>query len=244
MKNFKINVVHPVYEGEEIPPETKETPKDKKIEFTPAQQAHLNGLLAAERRKMQSDLDVLRKQAEALPGTEDQLNELRGQFDTLTQTYRTQEEQLKHEKELEANKYKETVKTLSEEKETWQKLFKSTTIKNDIITAAGPEVFDVEQVYELLSNKADVITDKGKHTTKIKMTFPDKDNNPVELLLTPKETIERMKTLPQKYGNLFKSNVKSGSGTETGGAGDVLDKSVYSDPAKYRAARAAGKLKV
>jgi hypothetical protein len=90
------------------------------------------------------------------------------------------------------------------------------------------DAFRSEQVVSLLRGKTKLIEETDQKTQKTTgkfkpmVEFEDVDattGEPITTTRTPAEAVKRMKELPEIYGNLFKSNVVSGIGSNSSTAG-------------------------
>lgn len=92
----------------------------------------------------------------------------------------------------------------------------------------------------------DEVDDAGKLTgeqvVRVNFLDADKDGKPVKMVLSVKDTLKRMKELPEKFGNFFKGAGVSGlgSGNGKGGAGSGA---MPKDTSAYIAQRNAGRNK-
>jgi len=200
-----------------------------KLKFTPEQQRFFNNKLATERRKLQEQnqktIGELKKLQAAQGTTEKQRQELQARIDDLQSQHLTKEELAKKEREKAEKQHKTEKERLISEKDHWQKMYSESTIVRSITDAALlHEAFNPDQLVGMLQNKVKLIEDKDTEGNPTglyipKMTFEDHDaeGKPLRLELTVSEAVKRMKDLPDRYGNLFKSGVNGGVGGNNGG---------------------------
>jgi hypothetical protein len=127
----------------------------------------------------------------------------------------------------------ETAKQLeitTEAAKNWQNRFMTSTIRRDLYDAAiSNDAFSPEQIATLLSGAATLEEilegDKptGNFVTKVALDDKDTKGNPIKLVLTASEAVKKMKEMPDRFGNLFKGALKTGTGTDgTGKAGKEM----------------------
>lgn len=219
-------------------------------DFTPEQQKKFNEALAADRRKHKMALESAERQMQELLKskglsdeerlkTEQALEDLRAQM-------RTKEQQLAHEKKQLEEHHTKTLAEVAQKAQHWEARYRESTMARALQDAAmSGDAFRPEQIVTILRPMAKLSEENGEFKTMIE--FPDTDvttGDPVKTLRTPEEAVKRMKELPEVYGNLFKSNVVSGIGSNsaTGGLtsgkdGKVDLKKVAQDPVLYRRLR-------
>ena len=177
---------------------------------------------------------------------EDNLQTVQGQL-------RTKEQQTAIEKkELEerlSGKITEAEKKATE----WENRYRSETMTRSLQDAAvNADAFRAEQIVTILKpmtkqiDEVDPTTNKATGRLKTMIEFPDVDDNgePTMTTRTPEEAVKRMKELPHIYGNLFKTNVVSGIGSNSaavvapGATGKLTNQQLRNlTPAQYREIR-------
>lgn len=216
--------------------------------FTPEQQKKFNEVLAAERRKHEAKLKAeLQKRETTYKDllqnkslTEKERNTLQEQLDVVQGQLRTEKNAATEKvKELEAMW---TGKLSAAEKRAMEAeaKYRDSTIKRALQDAAvSQDAFRPEQIVTLLNGMAKLVDDK------VVVDFPDEDattGEPIMTTRTADEAVKRMKEKADVYGNLFRSNVVSGIGSNnaTGvqpGANGKVDVRKLT-PAQYRELRA------
>ena len=211
-------------------------------------QAELNKFLADDRRKHQDQVKQTVAQLEELRTkvqlTESERTALAERIDTLNSSLMTAEEKAKQELSKKDKQLKETSESLSKERDKWKNEYTTEVITNQILRASTiHDAVSSDQLMDLLLPKTrlvEVLAD-GKvvgHAPKVKLKVPGDKGEAVELDLTVEESVKRMKELPELFGNLFKSGVKSGLGgngsTGASTSGQSLTDLAKKDPATYR----------
>lgn len=217
-------------------------------------QDEVNKLNAADRRKDKEALAKLEKQLTTLQenqnlsasekqSLEENLEMVRGQL-------RTKEEQAKIERKRIEEELTGKYTDLESRYNDLSGRYRGETIKRSWQDAFGSDAYSLPQAVALMSPQSKlvpVIDEKTKKETgeqKIVVELDDEDSegNPTKSTLTPAEAVKRMKELPHKYGNLFKTNVVAGvGGTNTtggmAGKGEVDLRKLAQDPEQYRKMR-------
>lgn len=231
--------------GEQKPPENQQPPPTKT--FT---QEELNAILAKEKRSFQEERQKLMSELTTFKDkstmTDQEKQELEARIEELQKATMTKEEIAKREQEKMKQAHENNLKALSDEANTWKNRYTKSTIERNILDAAiANDAFAPSQLVELIGNKSKlvpVLDEQGKPTgefiTKVSFEDVDKDQKPVTLEMTVPETIKRMKELPNRFGNLFKSGVVPGAGGSNNGAA-YKPGTTISDPETYRKNRAS-----
>lgn len=192
---------------------------DGKTFFT---QDHMNTEIGNARKKAAeqnkttlTELQALRDKA---GNTEETNATLQHRIDELQSLQLTDQQQYELKLKKAETKYTETTDTLTQERNTWQQRYETERISSAIAVAADKhKAVSAEQMSALLSGKtklAPVMGEDGKATgefvTQVAFEDVDKDKNPVTLTLTVDKAMERMRELPERFGNLFKHDQKGG----------------------------------
>ncbi len=77
----------------------------------------------------------------------------------------------------------------------------------------------------------------GEFIPKVKFNDTDAEGKPITLDLTAKEAVKRMKELPERFGNLFKSNLSGGLGGSQSVGNKPLDGERLKNMDEYRKQR-------
>lgn len=162
---------------------------------------------ANKHNKVKEQLEALTKQS---AGTADERKALQDKMLELQSTLRTKEEQAAFEKKKLEEDSKSAIDKVTSERDQWADRYKRREITSSIANAAtANDAYRAEQIVELLSPKAklvEAVDNEGKPTgemeVKIKWNDVDKDGNPVEMTLSPAETVKAMKQ-KENFANLF-----------------------------------------
>jgi len=218
-------------------------------------QDDLNRFLADDRRKHQEKYKKLEESYKEILADKNLQKEQRAKLEAeladLQKSFRTKEQQAEYERKQERERFETELDTYKTAATKWESLYKNSVIDRSLQDAAvAAEAFNPSQIVGLLRpmTKMQEKTDEagkplGDFTPLI--DFPDideKTGEQVVTLRTPEEAVQRMKELPEMFGNLFKANVVSGvgSGSATGGVqsgdGGRIDPTKLS-PEQYRKLR-------
>lgn len=227
-----VNIWNTYYEGEGGDPPSPPAPggggNPPKTTFT---QADVDRFVAntrreetAKREKLAGELEQLRSNNKL---TQEERDSLTAQIDALRNESLTKEQKLTRDHESLSKKYKTDTETLSGERDSWKNNYASLLINNELTTAAvSNNAFSPDQIISQLSRDAKVVPvldEEGKETGKFQVLvkFQDVDvktKKPVTLELSPADVVKRMVELPERFGNLFKSGVQPGLGTQKAGS--------------------------
>jgi len=248
-KNLILGIVEsfwsPVYEGDKEGNQTGTESKTGQEGSKTGQegnkeklltQEEFNKALAEDRKKHKEQVDKHIKELEQLRKsqnlTAEEKKKLTAQIEELQQQVMTKEQLLEREKARLNTEHQGELKKEREEKENWKTRFTEATIVRSITDAAvTAEAFSPDQIVALLQNNTKLVEDTneegqglGTFTPRVKFKDVTSDGKPTILDLSVPEAIKRMKDLPDKYGNLFKSNVTGGiGGTGSVGSNKVID---------------------
>jgi ElaB/YqjD/DUF883 family membrane-anchored ribosome-binding protein len=232
---------------------TGATPKPKLSELIERHglQDELNSMMANNRKSLQQKnqqlIDQLQQLRETATMSTQAKEELEARIEELQTQYMSKEEIAKREADKLSKQYAKDIEKLTGETKKWQSLYTSSTTQRALMDAAVagealPQA--VAQICAILGPRTHIVEDldasgqgKGTFSPVVKFDDTDSDGNPVVLDLTPKKAIERMKELPEQYGNLFKGDNAGGLGEGNAGLrGERAPKlnDILSDPAKYQ----------
>ena len=193
-------------------------------------------------RKTITELENLKK----LSGTSEAAKTaLEQRITELNETLMTKEELARKEKERITNEFQSKLRKTEEEKQSWEKRYKDSTAKREILdSAVKHQAFDPEQIEAFLTPKARVVevigedgNPTGEYTTKVKITTIGKEGKPVTLDVSVEEAVKNMRETPDRFGNLFKDLSSGGTGGNGGnGPKGPLDVAKMT-PEQYRAQR-------
>lgn len=202
--------------GTQTPPETQPTqtptpPETKKL-FT---QDEVNALMANHRKSLQKQVEDLQKQVEASKSQDQQA--LLQKIEEMSLSLKTKEEQAREEQKKLQQKAALEREAIARERDEYKSELHRTLINHALMSAAvAGDAFSAEQVVTLLE-KLTSLSDDRKVVVKGLYTLESGEPS----AQTPEEAIRWMRDNPEKYGNLFKSNVVGGLGANStpGGAG-------------------------
>lgn len=212
-------------------------------------QDEVNKIMAADKRKHQEVLVKTEQSYKELLASNKSLTEkeratLEENLATVQGQLRTKEETAKMEKRQLEEQLTGKIKEHETRAVEWETRYKTETVSRSLQDAAiKADAFQAGQIVALLTpmtRLVEMIDEKtNKSTGKFRpvVDFPDvdSDGNPTITVRTPEEAVKRMKDLPETYGNLFKSNVVSGIGSNsstgipTGANGKVNVKNLTPD---------------
>ena len=209
-------------------------------------QDDVNKFVAAERRSqeqkiaaMSTELDKLKEKSQL---TDQERTDLEGRLKTIQDTSKTELEKVQGQLADSEKKHKKVAEQLSFERDTWRSRYTDATIARELTDAAATaDAFNPSQVVSLLRPHAEIIEElddsakpKGSFAVKVTIDTLDKDKKPIKLKVSPSDAVKSMKDVPEKFGNLFKSGVKPGTGAGNKGGPTGVD---TSSVAGYRASR-------
>lgn len=202
------------------PPKNPPADPPKDGTFT---QDEVNSILKKEKEKYReqmqstvSELEMLRKKANL---TKEEKAQLDTKIEDLQNQLLTKEQKAQTELERYRKNAEKEKTTLTEELATWKARYSKSTIERSIMDAGlKHDAVDPEQLVKLLSHDTQIVeelNEDGEPTGNLvpKVTFKDtdKDGKPIELKLTPEETVKRMSEI-DRYFNLFKNKGSGGMG--------------------------------
>lgn len=215
-------------------------------------QDEFNAALAREINKERAKHEATLKQTlESKNLTDTERAALKEQLEIVQGEAKTKEVRAAEEKKALETKYKTELEAKTKEAESWASLFRESNVVRDLQDAAVTnDAYSPDQIVTLLKSMTKMVeipdeknSSKGSGKYRTVVEFPDKDPVTGEIVptaKTPEEAVKRMKELPEKYGNLFKSNVVSGIGANssagpfTGAGGKVDLKRLAQDPKAFR----------
>jgi hypothetical protein len=220
-------------------------------------QDQLNKILAEDRRKHQQALAKTEQTYKELLANNQNLSAkeraaMEENLAMISGQLRTKEQQAAFEKKQLEEQYQQKLTEKEKAAIEWEARYRESTISRSLQDAAVTnDAFSPDQIVTILkpmTKLIEVVDEASKKPTgyyRPVIEFPDKDPNtgePMTTTRTPEEAVKRMKELPEKYGNLFKSNVVSGIGSNStaglpAGSGGKIDVRSLS-PQQYREIRA------
>jgi hypothetical protein len=215
-------------------PEPSPAPDEKRFS-----QTELNDYLASDRRKHTNRLAQLEKTLEDMSASKNltikERENVESQLEDLRKESRTKEEQFAYEKKQLDERHGKEVAAERKSREAVEKLYHDEKTERALIDAAtSNDAFQPSQIvtalkpFTRLQEIVDEKTGKGTGKFKVLVDLPDLDEEgqPIVVTHTPQSAVRRLKERPAEYGNLFKSGVISGVGSQAGvlsGSGKAVD---------------------
>ena len=210
-------------------------------------QEDVNKFLADDRRKHQARLKEMESKLNHTLQSKGLSDEERSQLEESLDNMRTQlltkEEQAKAKQKKLEDQYKTELEKTKEVAQTWESRYRDSTIERSLQDAAiAGEAFNPSQIMGLLKPNAKLVEVEDGGGFKPVVDFPTTNDagESVVLQLSPTEAVDKMRELPETFGNLFKGNVVPGIGSNssTGGVpgknGKVDLVKLAQDPVAYR----------
>jgi ribosomal protein L11 methylase PrmA len=186
------------------------------------------------------------KAAQSAPGLADEERQaLQAQIESLESQYMTKQ-QLAEKAALQKEKtLQDQIAGLTESSTQWKTNYQNEVTRNQIyLESSKHEAHDPETMSRMLGPDItwkEVEREDGNGTSfepRVSFTDTDKDGKPVILELTVGQAMARMKELPERFGHLFKGELKAGIGgvanTGTAGGQQITQKMLSRDPALLR----------
>jgi hypothetical protein len=251
MNNYQFGKVqYTICEGEgDVKPLEGETKPI--IPPTAFNQDQVNKFLADEKRKWQvqqsKTIQELTDIKNRLTTSDEEKADLNKKIEEMQTQLLSKEELAEREKKKIESESKVKIDSLSDELSNYKNQYTTYRIKNEITQeAVEQEAFSPAQVVALLQNDTrlvQVVGEDKKPTgdySAVVAVRSVKDGKPVNLQLSIKDALKRMKETPAEFGNLFKSTMAGGvGGGNLPGSPGSLKASDFKDPADYRKNRAA-----
>jgi hypothetical protein len=196
-------------------------------------QDDVNKFLADDRRKHNDKYSKLEQTYKTMLADKNLATETKSKLELelqdLQKTFRTKAQQADYERKQVEEKLTSEMSGYKESATRWEGMYKDSVIQRSLQDAAiGGEAFNPLQIVNLLRGNTTMRPAMDPEGVEIPnemipmIDFPDKDDTTgesVTTLRTPQEAVQRMKELPEQFGNLFRANVVSGigAGAATGG---------------------------
>ena len=223
-------------------------------DFTPEQQEKINKMLAAEKRKYQTNQANLTKEIESLKAKSQLTSVERTELDQRVEKLKEElltKEQIAAKKAAKAKKqHEEEMTALQADRDSWKSRYTVSTINSALMAAASQEnAYNPQQIVALLGPNTTlepVLNDEDQPTGQlapvVRVQDKDKDGKDITLTLSPSDAVKGLKD-KQEYLNLFNGTGVGGLGASThkkvGGKAD-LKAIAGSGSASYRQARKDG----
>jgi len=208
-------------------------------------QEDINTYLAEDRRKHQEKYKKLEGAYQEMLADKnlaaEQRSKFEGELQDLQKTFRTKEQQAEYERKQERERYENELKTSRDSATKWETMYKGSVIQRSLQDAAvGAEAFNPTQIIGLLTPMTQMRDKMDAAGNEIGEMAPmvdfqdidEKTGDKIITLRTPQEAVQRMKELPEYWGNLFRANVVSGIGSGAATGGVTSGESGRIDPTK------------
>jgi hypothetical protein len=196
-------------------------------------QEQVNGIVAADRRKLEEALKKTEKQYQDLLAsqslTEQERKALQANLEMVQGQLRSKEEQLLLEKKQIEEAYACKMQEMEKKASHFETLYRDSTIERALQDAAVKhEAWSPSQVVALLRGQTKMLEETdpktgkltGRYKPVVEMLALNTTTGEMETkAYTPEDAVKKMKDTPDTWGNLFRSGVVSGigAGTATGG---------------------------
>lgn len=187
-------------------------------------QKEVNAMMADNKKALRLQNENLVKELEQVKKSgnmsTEQIDALNLQIESLKNQHLTEQEQAQRKTENMERDHKQALEMAQTLASTWETNYKTEKIERDLMDAAVlGKAFNARQVVGLLNNATEVVEEvntegvkTGKYVTVVTVDGKDKEGKPVTLKVSPEDAVKRMREQPELYGNLFKSDTKSGTG--------------------------------
>lgn len=180
-------------------------------------QDDINKAAAAARKDAEAKNKEFQKQLAELSVFKTESEEYKTKLEQLQASTMTKDELAARDAEKAKKKYEDDLKQAQESTGKYQSLFQRNLIATQVLKAAGAAgAFSDEQILGMVEGKAKVVEEDGEWVVKIPYTVTKKGETK-QLELTPAQLLAEMKEDVDKYGNLFTSTMKGGTGGGNGG---------------------------
>ena len=217
--------------------------------FTDEQQARIDKQFDKRFAKMKTEqqktIDQLNKFKKTSDMTIEERNKLQVRITSLEESMMTKEEiAVKNRKEAD-KQHKNEVTTLQKELVTWKDRYSSETIDRAILDAASNNAdenpaINPSQIVTILKGHTALIeqtvdgNNTGEFVPRVKFAGRDSEGKPMQMDLTVPEAITEMKKMEPEYGNLWKSGLTGGVGSNnTPGSSGIPTEASLSSQEEY-----------
>ena len=206
-------------------------------------QADVDKIVVSRVKKLKEQLQTTESQYERLLKNQNlstqERNELQNELEAVQAQLRTREEQARYEAKKRETEFQKTLETTKAEAEQYRSLFETQTRDNAIMSAAVQhDAYNPEQFISVLGPRTKIVEEVNEHGEKtgrlvprVEVQVTGEDGSTSTELRPVEDAVAQMKDEPEKYGNLFRSNVASGIGegsNPSAAGGRALDPSKVS----------------
>lgn len=204
---------------------SSELPADK---FTDEQQVYIDKVVEKRVAKLkgeqQKTLDQLTQIKRTKDLTEAERGKLQERIDSLESAVMTKEELAAKNKKEADERHQTELQQVTQDRDSWKSRYEVSTIERSILDAASNTADDnpainPRQIVTELRNKTHLVekTEDGQSTgefvPRVKFNGRDSEGKPMTMDLTVSEAVAEMKKMTPEYGNLFKSGLTGGVGS-------------------------------
>lgn len=183
-------------------------------------QEEVDQLIGNDRKRQEDKIREMISRTEALQksqaATESQKAVLETQLEELRNSLLTDKELAEKEAKKRQVQHETDMKNLEMDRDTWKSRYQSETISRAIMDGAiSAEAYNPRQIVALLgpsARLAPVLNESGQETGSFTVKVKFDTSKGKTLDVTVDEAIKAMLDEPDIYGNLFKSQLKSGLG--------------------------------
>lgn len=184
--------------------------------------------LNKERSKNRKTLQRLQQMEQSLKMSDDEREQLQKEIEELEKRTMSADEIRKREEKRAQDRYQQELQQAKQDAETWKQRHDDLKINYEINTAAQqngvlPQSLPLLTSYlkpqtKLVEETDDEGEKTGKFATKVDFEDRDDEGNVIEVQMSVGEVVNRMRELPDYFGNLFDKDRNSGLGGQNGKA--------------------------
>lgn len=210
----------------------------KNLNFSKEQQDFFSRTIAEERRRWQAQnqktIDELKKLQAVAGTTQQQKDDLQKRIDDLQRQHMSKEELARQEQSQKEKEFQQQIQQQRTEAEAWRKKYNESTIIRALQDGAREfDAYNDAQIIDLLAPKTKLVEEvdatnshTGNYVPRVQLAEYDSEGKLVVHDFTVKEALQKMRGMPERYGNLFKSTLAGGlgqSGSSNGGPKKKID---------------------
>lgn len=231
--------------GEPAAPEAGDTnPATGKV-FT---QEQVDQIVVKRNKKVREQLEQTERRYEQLLQSQNLSSQeregLSQELESLQAQLRTREQQAAYDAKKAQEKYNAQLESTSSERDYYKDQFESSTRNNAIMSAAlEHDAYNPEQFISVLGPRTKIVEEvdgngekTGRLVPRVEVQVTGEDGSTSVELRPVSDAVAQMKDEPEKYGNLFRSNVASGigEGSSPSANGRGLDATKVSDEEYFK----------
>lgn len=231
--------------GEPLAPEAGDTNPDTGRVFT---QEQVDQIVVKRNKKVREQLEQTERRYEQLLQSQNLSSQeregLQQELETLQGQLRTREQQAAYDAKKAQEKFTAQLESASNERDFYRNQFETTTRDNAIMSAAlEHDAYNPEQFISVLGPRTKIVEEvdgngekTGRLVPRVEVQVTGEDGSTSVELRPVSDAVAQMKDEPEKYGNLFRSNVASGigEGSSPSANGRGLDATKVSDEEYFK----------